>query len=1403
MVTNNRLKFLIGVIAMLLLPSKFFAQHTEFIIGSASNITSTVIQVPVKAINFKQISGWQGSINWDDSKINYLGISNIDPTLKGLQYANSSVGGSGRLSFMWIDSALGNQTIADSSVLFYISFKVVYSGTGNTAVTFSNAPTPLQLLDVNYNNVATVNYTDGQLYFTGVTITPQFIIGTLTNVSSSTISVPVFVKDFKQILGFQGSINWNNTELGFTSISNISATLNGLQYNNTDSSTSGRLRYFWIDPNLDVQSLADSAVLFTINFTVINNSAGISKVVFSGNPSSLLVVESTGSPLQNVQYTDGNIVFAGSILSPMFIINPLGASNSLKINIPITVQYFNQIKALQGSVVWDNNKYNFSAVVNGASVFNNLSYNATVNGNNGYLSYLWMDSLLIARTVSDNSILFTLVLDRICGAIGIDDIKFSTIPVSASVINNKDSIVQNVTYVNGKVSIPSFVTPSVWISTASNNICSGKMISFSTSVVNGGSLPVFQWYKNSAMISTAKDSVFKSASLNYYDTIYCSIKGNGYCADTATVFSNAIVVLPNITTKDSVTYNGCKSYTYKGATYLVNTQLNDTLFNANGCDSIYRKVYIVVNQLTPQTSSVNLSGCNSVTYKLKVYTISTIVRDTVKSYQGCDSIYTIANINVNKITPTTNSINLSGCKKVVYNGKTYTSTTVLRDTVKSYQGCDSLYTVTTITVNTACISFNNVTFSVDITNYLRAGNILGSGGIRIAGDFPSIGSTLPFWIPTAAGCAMTKQGSSNVWSITISVPDTAVGKSFEYKFVNTNWGTNEGTDLSNTLFVGGCGVANQSNNRFLILPNADTSVAYCWDQCSVCNIAANLPTVRTNAVSNVSNAGATMGCNLIATGGDAVLAAGYVYSTSSNPSAPYSPNYVWTNPAIGMYNYAQTGLLPNTTYYVRAFAANSIGTVYGSEVSFTTLSCASALSNTINLNGCDSVVFKGKVYKTNTTVLDTVRTISGCDSIYNTVSIAINNIKLSGNFYHPKGFAINFLQPATISLSGINAQSITGNNSYNLKCLDYNSAGIIRATKNSDIGKANGVTTLDIALVQSHILQKSTLNSPYKIIAADVNGDGKVTTLDIVYIKRLILGLDTTFAKTTSGEKRLWAFVDSNNIIVNPVNPFPIKDSISYTGITTSKTNQTFIGCKLGDVNWDWNSAVAKPGIAEINTVELSYSSTSTYISNKVRIPVKVKNFKELLGLQFTLNFDVSKFTWVGINNKELNVEVGTNHAAEGKISILWVDAKSELKTLEDGSILFELVFERTGKEAIENTLSVDGSVTAVAAYDKEFGLHDVVLNKMESIPSIPLESWVVAPNPSRDGVIQVQLNLSNKKIVVFRLLDEHGRLHLTRQVEGIKGNNQFTLREGSVPNGTYFLQAVGVEGVKQIRVEN
>ena len=111
----------------------------------------------------------------------------------------------------------------------------------------------------------------------------------------------------------------------------------------------------------------------------------------------------------------------------------------------------------------------------------------------------------------------------------------------------------------------------------------------------------------------------------------------------------------------------------------------------------------------------------------------------------------------------------------------------------------------------------------------------------------------------------------------------------------------------------------------------------------------------------------------------------------------------------------------------------------------------------------------------------------------------------------------------------------------------------------------NGVSTFDLVLINQHILGIAPLDSPYKRIAADVNGSGHISTLDLIQIRRMILGMETEFDNVNS-----WRFVDAAYIFPDPDNPWsePFPEVINVNDLTIfDGFNNDFIGIKVGDVN--------------------------------------------------------------------------------------------------------------------------------------------------------------------------------------------------------------------------------------------
>jgi uncharacterized protein (TIGR02145 family) len=128
----------------------------------------------------------------------------------------------------------------------------------------------------------------------------------------------------------------------------------------------------------------------------------------------------------------------------------------------------------------------------------------------------------------------------------------------------------------------------------------------------------------------------------------------------------------------------------------------------------------------------------------------------------------------------------------------------------------------------------------------------------------------------------------------------------------------------------------QNNGNVLQIPlNTIDSITY--------NISTpgNLATITTNPLSSITSTSAISGGNIIYDGGSLITERGLCISIFPSPT---TANTIINNGSgIGNYISNLIGLIPNTNYYVRAYAINNAGTSYGNELSFTTLSNGGSL----------------------------------------------------------------------------------------------------------------------------------------------------------------------------------------------------------------------------------------------------------------------------------------------------------------------------------------------------------------------------------------------------------------------------------------------------------------------------
>ena len=108
-----------------------------------------------------------------------------------------------------------------------------------------------------------------------------------------------------------------------------------------------------------------------------------------------------------------------------------------------------------------------------------------------------------------------------------------------------------------------------------------------------------------------------------------------------------------------------------------------------------------------------------------------------------------------------------------------------------------------------------------------------------------------------------------------------------------------------------------------------------------------LPTVTTSEVSNISSTAATLAGNLVSAGITAVSERGFCYSTTETPTTA-GTHVAATGTGTGSFTSSMTGLTAGTTYYVRAYATNSVGTAYGTQQTFTTPTIPTVTTNTVS-----------------------------------------------------------------------------------------------------------------------------------------------------------------------------------------------------------------------------------------------------------------------------------------------------------------------------------------------------------------------------------------------------------------------------------------------------------------------
>ena len=208
------------------------------------------------------------------------------------------------------------------------------------------------------------------------------------------------------------------------------------------------------------------------------------------------------------------------------------------------------------------------------------------------------------------------------------------------------------------------------------------------------------------------------------------------------------------------------------------------------------------------------------------------------------------------------------------------------------------------------------------------------------------GTNLPMWGGTATANLTTTAASAITGISATSGGNVVTDGGSAILSRGVCWNTSPGPTIANSKTTDGAGLGTFTSSLTALLPVTTYYVrAYAMNSLSInygneisFTTTAVLPTLAaTTAATAIMGTTATTGGNVTSTGGAAILERGVCYGTGANPT---TANFKVIDPAPGAGSFVSnlTGLIGYTTYYVRAYATNSIGTAYGAQISFTTQS---------------------------------------------------------------------------------------------------------------------------------------------------------------------------------------------------------------------------------------------------------------------------------------------------------------------------------------------------------------------------------------------------------------------------------------------------------------------------------
>ena len=381
---------------------------TTITISDVTGDTGNSIIVPVNTSGITDLANFQWTIKYDDTKLTYVSCTNWN-TISGV-LINSST--SGELKFVFAEATGVN--IA-AGVFFDLNFDIKVGASGVANLLWSDDPTPREVGDGSSNPIITT-WVDGSVTINAST-NPTLTITEVNGVAGSAVVVPVNAKDISDLVGFQFTIDYDETKLTYTGTSNWDAGVTGTPTINDD----GDVLTFAYNDYPNAINIADGK-FFDLNFTVLGGASGVAPVIWSDSPTVRELSNSVPEEITGTTWVDGKVTITAPA-NPILTIEDVNGVAGSPVTVPVDAFNLNDLVGFQFTIDYDETKLTYTGTSNWDA---GVTGTPTINDDGNVLTFAYND-YPNAINIADGKF-FDLNFTVLGGASGIAPVIWSDTP---------------------------------------------------------------------------------------------------------------------------------------------------------------------------------------------------------------------------------------------------------------------------------------------------------------------------------------------------------------------------------------------------------------------------------------------------------------------------------------------------------------------------------------------------------------------------------------------------------------------------------------------------------------------------------------------------------------------------------------------------------------------------------------------------------------------------------------------------------------------------------------------------------------------------------------------------------------------------------------------------------------